>query len=367
MASQLVARLGLTGLVRAQPLASSLLLTSSTFTPSSFTPSIRQLCQKAAAKEAPPAPKSSTVTTWVMGVGLGLAGVFSYTLFSSDMPKTPAVTSSASTPAVKKDYGAVKAAIGNLLDVENYDDGSYGPVLVRLAWHCAGTYDKNLKNGGSNGATMRFHPECAHGANAGLDVARKVLEPVKAKFPWISNADLWTLAGCTAIEEMGGPHIPWRAGRVDKPDGSHCPVDGRLPDADKGAPHIREVFNRMGFDDQEIVALSGAHTLGRCHTTRSGFEGPWTNAPTTFSNLYFQELLNQKWTKKKWTGPVQYEDKSKQLMMLPTDMALIWDRNFKKHVQTYAKDQDKFFADFAKAFQKLMELGTGLPADAPTI
>lgn len=45
----------------------------------------------------------------------------------------------------------------------------------------------------------------------------------------------------------------------------------------------------------EMVALVGAHTLGRCHTDRSGYSGPWTNAPTTFSNLYFQELLNNKW------------------------------------------------------------------------
>ena len=44
-----------------------------------------------------------------------------------------------------------------------------------------------------------------------------------------------------------------------------------------------------------VVALVGAHTLGRCHTDRSGYSGPWTNAPTTFSNLYFQELANNKW------------------------------------------------------------------------
>jgi cytochrome c peroxidase len=45
----------------------------------------------------------------------------------------------------------------------------------------------------------------------------------------------------------------------------------------------------------ETVALIGAHTLGRCHPDRSGYSGPWTNAPTTFSNLYFQELANNKW------------------------------------------------------------------------
>lgn len=50
----------------------------------------------------------------------------------------------------------------------------------------------------------RFAPESDHGANAGLAVARKLLEPVKEKYPWISYADLWTLAGATAIEAMGG-------------------------------------------------------------------------------------------------------------------------------------------------------------------
>lgn len=50
-----------------------------------------------------------------------------------------------------------------------------------------------------------------------------------------------------------------------------------------------------GVQYREAVALVGAHTIGRCHTDRSGFWGPWTNAPTTFSNLYFQELMNNKW------------------------------------------------------------------------
>jgi len=62
---------------------------------------------------------------------------------------------------------------------DDYDDGSYGPVLVRLAWHCSGTFDKETGTGGSNGATMRFAPEGDHGANAGLKAARDFLEPVK--------------------------------------------------------------------------------------------------------------------------------------------------------------------------------------------
>ena len=149
-----------------------------------------------------------------------------------------------------------------------------------------------------------------------------LLEPIKRKYPTISYADLYTLAAVVAIEEMGGPAIKWRSGRSDKPDGSHCTPDGRLPDAAQGQDHLRDIFYRMGFNDQEIVALSGAHALGRCHTDRSGFKGPWTRAPTTFSNEYFRLLLEEKWTPKKWSGPDQFEDPSGDLMMLPSDMAL---------------------------------------------
>jgi cytochrome c peroxidase len=76
-------------------------------------------------------------------------------------------------------------------------------VLVRLAWHCSGAYDKETGSGGSNGATMRFAPESNHGANAGLKHARDKLEPVKQKFPAISYSDLWTLAGVVAVQQMG--------------------------------------------------------------------------------------------------------------------------------------------------------------------
>jgi catalase (peroxidase I) len=254
-------------------------------------------------------------------------------------------------------YAAVKKDIAALLEKEGYDDGSYGPVLVRLAWHAAGTYDKVTGTGGSDGATMRFCPEKHHGANAGLQVARDLLEPIKAKYPVLSYADLWTLAGVTAIEEANGPVIPWRPGRSDKPDGSFCPPDGRLPDASKGADHIRAIFYRMGFNDQEIVALVGAHAMGRCHPDRSGFSGPWTKSPTMFSNDFFIELVSQKWTPKQWSGPMQYQDASGELMMLPADLAFLQDPAFRHWVEIYAKDEDRFFADFARAFSRLLELG----------
>jgi len=257
----------------------------------------------------------------------------------------------------KVDYEAVKRAIISVLDNENYEDGSYGPVIVRLAWHAAGTYHKGDNTGGSNGSTMRFNPESGHGANAGLDIARNLLEPIKRQFPGISYADLWTLAGATAIEHMGGPKVPWRAGRVDHTDGKKCPPDGRLPDASKGAQHIRDVFYRMGFNDQEIVALIGAHVLGRMHTNRSGFDGPWTRSPTTFSNDFFVQLKENKWQKKRWNGPEQFVDESGEISMNPADLAFLDDKNFKKYVDIYAEDEQKFFQDFAKAFSKLLELG----------
>mmetsp|Transcript_8499 Transcript_8499/g.13389 ORF Transcript_8499/g.13389 Transcript_8499/m.13389 type:complete len:342 (-) Transcript_8499:213-1238(-) len=272
-----------------------------------------------------------------------------------------AVTAYALEPKV--DWNKVKSDVKAILDEDDFDDGSIGPILIRLAWHASGTYDKNTKTGGSDGATMRFTPEAGHGANAGLAEARKRLEPVQAKHPGLSYSDLWILSSYVAIEEMGGPKIPFRAGRKDKPSGEWCTPDGRLPAADMGTKpgtiaHLRDIFYRQGFNDQEIVALSGAHALGRCHTTRSGYTGPWTRAPTTFSNEYFRLLVETKWVKKEWKGPVQYENvDGGDLMMLPSDLALIEDPEFKKWVEVYAKDEKRFFADFAKVYQKLTENG----------
>jgi len=204
---------------------------------------------------------------------------------------------------------------------------------------------------------MRFEPESRHAANAGLNIAREIMESIKKDFSWISYGDLWTLGGVAAVQEMAGPKIPWRPGRIDGYE-QHATPDGRLPDASQGADHLRAIFHRMGFNDQEIVALSGAHALGRCHTDRSGYEGPWTFSPTTLTNDYFKLLFQESWKWKKWSGPKQLEDKkTRSLMMLPTDYVLIQDKSFKKYAKAYASDESLFFTDFSAVVAKLFELG----------
>jgi len=95
---------------------------------------------------------------------------------------------------------------------------------------------------------------------------RNRLEVVKSEFPWLSYGDLWTLAAFVAIKEMGGPTIPWQAGRVDSTAvNPQVPPNGRLPNAHLVAAHIRAVFvERMGFSQLETVALIlGGHGIGR--------------------------------------------------------------------------------------------------------
>lgn len=232
------------------------------------------------------------------------------------------------------------------------------PMVVRLAWHASGTQNAKAGTGGSNGATMRFEPEASDPANAGLSIVRDMLYPIKQDHPNLSYADLWAKAGALSIEYMGGPPIKVKMGRSDAADGKACPPNGLLPDAAQGAAHIRDVFYRMGFSDKDIVALNGAHTLGRCHRVRSGYDGPWTRNPLKFDNAFFRNLLNLEWRKKDWDGPEQYEDtQTGELMMLPTDMAMKWDPEFRKYSEIYAKDQDAFFKDFQVAFGKLINFG----------
>eukprot|EP00884_Botryococcus_braunii_P003915 jgi/Botrbrau1/13524/Bobra.0347s0009.1 len=243
------------------------------------------------------------------------------------------------------------------------------PILVRLAWHDSGTYNKDIsefpKRGGANGS-LRFYDEVKHGANAGLDVALDLLKEIGDRNN-LSYADLFQLASATAIEVAGGPKIPLRLGRRDATGPEGCAPEGNLPAGGapwpNGAPgpadHLRNVFYRMGLTDQEIVALSGAHTLGRAKPSRSGFgkestkytkDGPgnpggssWTPDWLVFDNSYF------KYAKEK-SDP--------DLLCLDTDAVLFTDQGFKPHAERYLADEGAFFKEYAAAHAKLSELGS---------
>lgn len=215
---------------------------------------------------------------------------------------------------------------------------SCAPIMLRLAWHDAGTYDKTTNTGGPNGS-IRLPEELRHAANAGLQIAVDLLEPIKQKHPKITYADLYQLAGVVAVEVTGGPTIDFIPGRKDS---SVCPEEGRLPDAKQGASHLRDVFYRMGLTDKDIVALSGGHTLGKARRDRSGFEGAWTKEPLKFDNSYFIELL---------------KGDSDGLLKLPTDKVLVDHPAFRPYVEKYAKDEEAFFRDYAESHKKLSELG----------
>lgn len=253
----------------------------------------------------------------------------------------------------------IKEAVREILPKTDYDDGSFAPIVLRLAWHCCATYDKTTGNGGSNGATMRFVPEITDEGNTGLEVARSVLEPIKQRFSRITYSDLWTLAGAVAVEEMGGPSIPWKCGRMDCIDSKHIPPNGRLPFGYKDANHIRDTFTRMGFDDRETVVLLGSHGLGRCHMRYSGWEGKWTINPLKFGNDFFKLLLQENWSLGivPETGREQYFNDDKTLMMLNTDLELIRDPYYLQFVKLYAENETLFFNDYSRAFGKLLELG----------
>eukprot|EP00051_Salpingoeca_urceolata_P026486 m.477468 g.477468 ORF g.477468 m.477468 type:complete len:327 (+) comp20852_c0_seq1:89-1069(+) len=303
--------------------------------------------RRAASTHASAGPSRRPAVLVAVAAGAGAAGLaLTNPAQCFFWPSKPAA------PQLSPEFKAIRAEISDLVS-----DG-HGPLLVRLAWHASGTYDKASGTGGSNGATMRFAPESTDGANAGLQLAQNLLEPIKAKNPSVSYSDLWTFAGAVAIEEMGGPAIPWTPGRTDKDDGTSCPANGLLPDATQGPGHVRDVFYRMGFNDREIVALIGAHTLGECHADRSGFVGPWTRDPNGFDNSFFTLLLEEKWQLEVAPNrPAQFWDASHEIMMLPADIALVTDPQFRVHVEEFAAKPEVFDAEFAAAFGKLLDLG----------
>ncbi|NNJ93957.1 MAG: catalase/peroxidase HPI [Halobacteria archaeon] len=206
------------------------------------------------------------------------------------------------------DLKALKADIDKALTTSQdwwpADWGHYGGLMIRMAWHSAGTYRVHDGRGGADGGQQRFEPLNSWPDNANLDKARRILWPVKQKYGRnVSWADLMILAGNVALESMGFETLGFAGGRVDDweadlvywgpetemlgndkrfdkegklekplaalhmgliyvnpegPSGNHDPVSA--------AADIRKSFGLMAMNDEEIVALiAGGHTLGKVH------------------------------------------------------------------------------------------------------
>merc|ERR1719419_1192802 len=236
--------------------------------------------------------------------------------------------------------------------------------MVRLGWHCAGTYRQTDHIGGCNGARIRHDPEASWGSNKDVHLALERLEPVFDKYDGLSWADLIIIASTTALESMGALPMPFCPGRTDVSAVAAAEQSANLDpeiylDAETAtAPLLRESMKIMGFTDREMVVLNGGgHSIGQCHHFRSGFQGPWTPNPTSLSNDFFRVLLERTWveTEVPQTGRHQLQDQeSGTLTMLFSDLLFRNDDRFRAIVEEYAQDNDLFLEDFRDAWIKLV-------------
>ncbi len=206
------------------------------------------------------------------------------------------------------DLDAVKRDIAELLTTSQdwwpADYGNYGPLMIRMAWHAAGTYRIHDGRGGISSGQQRFAPLNSWPDNVNLDKARRLLWPVKQKYGQsLSWGDLMVLTGNVALEQMGLQTFGYAGGRLDawEPDidvywgpeatwlgDQRYHGDRQLetplaavqmgliyvnpegpngePDPVKAAVDIRETFRRMAMNDEETVALiAGGHSFGKTH------------------------------------------------------------------------------------------------------
>ncbi len=246
------------------------------------------------------------------------------------------------------DYAAVKADLTALMtDSKPWwpaDYGHYGPFMIRMAWHAAGTYRTADGRGGANSGQQRFAPLNSWPDNGNLDKARRLLWPIKQKYgKHISWADLFILAGNVAIESMGGPVFGFGGGRKDVfeaerdiywgaeekwvSEGAETRIQpdreldlehplaaiqmgliyvnpegpGGVPDPLQSARDIKITFERMAMNHEETVALTaGGHTFGKAH---GAGDASLVGAPPEGADMALQGLG---WTSGHETGMGQH-------------------------------------------------------------
>lgn len=151
----------------------------------------------------------------------------------------------------------------------------------------------------------------------------------------VSWADMIAVAGAEAVSLCGGPEIPVQLGRLDSLTSD---PEGKLPEETLDAPSLKQCFQRKGFSTQELVALSGAHTLGS-----KGF-----GSPVVFDNAYYKILVEKPWMSSAGMS---------SMIGLHTDRALAEDDECLRWITKYSKYQDLFFEDFKNAYIKLVNSG----------
>eukprot|EP00931_Biecheleriopsis_adriatica_P016364 TRINITY_DN12079_c0_g1_i1.p1 TRINITY_DN12079_c0_g1~~TRINITY_DN12079_c0_g1_i1.p1 ORF type:complete len:434 (-),score=106.60 TRINITY_DN12079_c0_g1_i1:286-1587(-) len=223
------------------------------------------------------------------------------------------------------------------------------PRLNRAAFHDAADYNKWTGQGGPDG-NLVMGQEAFYGQSHGLPmVVKSSLAQFKTQFgEKLSWADLLQIAGMVATEIAGGPKFEeygFVPGRIDNP--TTASLDGLLPNAGDLANMNtnRDFWFRAGFDDHEIVASMGAHTLG------GAFTGDFTSTPDEFNNQYYKNLL-------------KYEEPAccvrtvvNGFTQLPTDRALLTEASTRKLVELYAANQTAWFKDYVKAIHKMSLFG----------
>jgi catalase-peroxidase len=262
------------------------------------------------------------------------------------------------------DLAAVKRDIAEVLTTSQdwwpADFGHYGPLMIRMAWHAAGTYRISDGRGGAGAGQQRFAPLNSWPDNVSLDKARRLLWPVKRKYGQkISWADLMVLTGNVALESMGfktfgfgggrvdtwepeddvywGPETTWLGDERYSGDRELADPFGAVqmgliyvnpqgpngnPDPLAAARDIRETFRRMAMNDEETVALiAGGHTFGKTHGA-----GPEDNVgPDPEAAPLEQQGLGWKSTYGTGTGA---DAITSGLEVTWTDTPITWDNSF---------------------------------------
>lgn len=253
--------------------------------------------------------------------------------------------------------------------------------VLRLPFHDAASYDQKDRSGRPSGCVNFNDP-----GNNGLAAIINGIEPVyQMHKDVISRADYWVLVANVAIKESRGPVVAYQWGRIDC-NGDYPPL-GRLPDNEGNFTELMNVFvNRMGLTVRDVVALLGAHSLGRAMPENSGYEFYWSRSASLFRNEYYQDLLNSHWkrtsnnfafhsTTHQWLDPQQ---NGTSIMRLNADMSIVYnvgkggDGNcadtdntasctFNQDtidiVKDFAAHLQRWFIDFATAWVKLTSLG----------